>query len=181
SLLIIYLVYLAMHPHEIPFTEKLPEKSNSKLLNSFFILIGIGGLTVGSNWLVNSAVYLAHIIKIPDIVIGMTIVAVGTSLPELAASVMAAIKKEADISVGNIIGSNLFNMLFIIGGIGLFKNIPVNPIIFTFEIPMMLGLTLLLFPMIFFQKGLNQFSGIFFLLIYVFFNVYLYMTRHLPV
>ncbi len=176
-----YTIYLAMHPGEVPVTEELPEKTNSKILNIFFIVIGITGLTFGSDWLVSSAVYIAQLINIPDIVIGMTIVAVGTSLPELAASVMAAVKNETDISVGNIIGSNLFNMFFVIGGIGIFKYIPVNPIIFTFEVPVMLGLVIILFPMIILRKGLNRYCGIILLLIYIGFNLYLYTTRQLPV
>jgi cation:H+ antiporter len=179
-ILISYTIYLTLHPGEVPVSEELPEKTNSTLMNIFFIIIGITGLTFGSDWLVSSAVYIAHLIRIPDIVIGMTIVAVGTSLPELAASVMAAVKKETDISVGNIIGSNLFNMFFVIGGISLFKEVPVNPIIFSFEIPVMLGLILILFPMIIIWKGLNRYCGIILLLIYIGFNVFLYMTRQLP-
>jgi len=179
AILVGYTTYLVLHPEEVPVVEKLPEKTNSILINLFFIIIGITGLTFGSDWLVSSAVYIAQLIKIPDIVIGMTIVAVGTSLPELAASVMAAVKKETDISVGNIIGSNLFNMFFVIGGIGLFKYVPVNPVIFTFEIPVMLGLVIILFPMIILRKGLNRYCGIILLLIYFTFNFYLYMTRHL--
>ncbi len=180
SILAAYTIYLAMHPGEIPISEELPEKTTSTLLNIFFIVIGIVGLTFGSDWLVSSAVYIAQLIHIPDIVIGMTIVAVGTSLPELAASVMAAVKKETDISVGNIIGSNLFNMFFVIGGIGLFKHVPVNPVIFTFEIPVMLGLVLILFPMIIIRKGLNRYCGIILLTIYVGFNLFLFMTRQIP-
>lgn len=180
AILVGYTVYLAMHPGEVPIVEELPEKTNSTWMNIFFIVIGVTGLTFGSDWLVSSAVYIAQLIKIPDIVIGMTIVAVGTSLPELAASVTAAVKNETDISVGNIIGSNLFNMFFVIGGISLFKHVPVNPLIFTFEIPVMLGLVIILFPMIILQKGLNRYCGVILIVIYIVFNLYLYMTRQMP-
>jgi cation:H+ antiporter len=175
-----YTVYLIMHPGDVPVSEELPKKINSNLLNIVFIVLGVIGLTFGSDWLVSSAVYMAQLLKIPDIVIGMTIVAVGTSLPELAASVIAAIKKETDISIGNIMGSNIFNMFFVIGGIGLFKTVPVNPVIFRFEIPVMLGLVIFLFPVIFFRKGIGRFCGAFMIIIYIVFTIYLYTTRHLP-
>jgi len=181
SIIISYTVYLIMHPGDVPVSEELPEKIKSTTLNIVFIILGVVGLTFGSDWLVSSAVYMANLMKIPDIVIGMTIVAVGTSLPELAASVIAAVKKETDISIGNIMGSNIFNMFFVIGGIALFKTVPVNPVIFKFEIPVMLGLVLFLFPVIFFRKGIGRICGIIMIIIYIVFTLYLYTARQLPV
>ena len=105
----------------------------------------------------------------------MTIVAVGTSLPELAASVIASIKKQSDISIGNIIGSNIFNMFFVVGGVSLIKNIEVNKSIYSFEIPVMILLTVLLFPIIVKDKGLKRTSGIMLLIIYIGFNFYLFL------
>ena len=81
----------------------------------FLMLAGFVALTLGASLLVNNASYIARIIGVPEWLIGLTIVALGTSLPELATSVIAAIKKESDISVGNIVGSNIFNILFVIG------------------------------------------------------------------
>ncbi len=79
------------------------------------MLIGFAGLTAGASLLVNNACFIARFLGVPEWMIGLTIVALGTSLPELATSVIAAIKKESDISVGNIVGSNIFNILFVIG------------------------------------------------------------------
>ncbi|MCB0112962.1 MAG: calcium/sodium antiporter, partial [Caldilineaceae bacterium] len=89
-----------------------------------FILIGITGLLMGANWLVQSATFLARYFGISELVIGLTLVAVGTSLPELATSVVAIIRKEGDIALGNLIGSNIFNVLAIIGISSMVRSLP---------------------------------------------------------
>jgi cation:H+ antiporter len=85
------------------------------------LLIGVGlvALVIGSRWLVDSAVAFARFAGISDLVIGLTVVAVGTSLPEIATSTLAAIRGERDIAVGNVIGSNVFNILAVVGAAGL--------------------------------------------------------------
>ncbi len=175
SIMIFFITYLIMHPGEAPIQEEMPEKDNSIFKNSIFIILGGVALVLGSKFLIDSAVFFARIFKVPEIVIGMTIVAIGTSLPELAASVVASIKKQSDISIGNIIGSNIFNMFFVIGGVSLIKDIDVNKSIYSFEIPVMLLLTILLFPMIAKSNGLKRISGVIFLLIYVSFSFYLFI------
>ena len=77
--------------------------------------MGIALLVLGSRWLVNSSVVIARLLGVSDLVIGITIIAVGTSLPEVATSVIAAIRGERDIAVGNAVGSSIFNIVFIIG------------------------------------------------------------------
>ncbi len=120
-------------------------------LNKAFIklLIGLGLLLLGADLLVRGAVFVAEYFSVPDLVIGLTVVAIGTSLPELAASIVSIIKKEADIAIGNIIGSNMFNMLAVLG-------IPtlINPDFFaedvlTRDFPAMIILTLLFGAMVF--------------------------------
>jgi len=113
------------------------------------LLIGLALLLLGADLLVRGAVSIAEFFGVPDLVIGLTIVAIGTSLPELAASIVSLKKDEADIAVGNVIGSNMFNMLAVLG-------IPtlINPDYFAGEVltrdfPTMIGLTLLLGAMIF--------------------------------
>jgi cation:H+ antiporter len=86
------------------------------LLNLLFVGAGLVGLFFGGRWLVSGAVELAGRLGVGERVIGLTVVAVGTSLPELATSLVAAVKGESDIAVGNIVGSNLFNLLFVLGG-----------------------------------------------------------------
>lgn len=173
-IMVAFIVYLILHPGEAPIKEELPESDNSIPKNILFAILGGVGLVFGSRILIDSAVFFARIFEVPEIVIGMTIVAIGTSLPELAASVVASVKKESDISIGNIIGSNIFNMFFVIGGVSLIKNINVNKLIYSFEVPIMLLLTALLFPMIAKSNGLKRINGIIFLIIYVGFGFYLF-------
>lgn len=95
--------------------EKEEQKNDSMLKNIFLIAIGIVGLKLGGDFTVNNAVVIAQTLGISEKVIGLTILAIGTSLPELVTSVVAAVKGNDDIAIGNIIGSNIFNMLMIIG------------------------------------------------------------------
>jgi len=177
-------VYQGMHSTRDAFGQEMEQQAGTQPLALKAALgwtaAGLVLLIISSRMLVWGAMKVAVALGMSDLVIGLTIVAVGTSLPELAASVTAAVKNETDISVGNIIGSNLFNMFFVIGGISLFKHVPVNPLIFTFEIPVMLGLVIILFPMIILQKGLNRYCGVILIVIYIVFNLYLYMTRQMP-
>lgn len=173
-IMVVFIVYLILHPGVAPIKEELPESDNSIPKNIIFVIVGGVGLVFGSRFLIDSAVFFARIFEVPEIVIGMTIVAIGTSLPELAASVVASVKKQSDISIGNIIGSNVFNMFFVIGGVSLIKDINVNKLIYSFEIPIMLLLIALLFPMIAKDNGLKRTSGVIFLIIYASFNFYLF-------
>ncbi len=91
-----------------------------------FIVLGLAGLTLGSKWMVDGAVKLAEALGASQALIGLTIVAVGTSLPELATSAVAAYKKNADIAVGNIVGSNIFNIFFILGISSVVTPLPFN-------------------------------------------------------
>lgn len=90
-------------------------KNMSLVLSSVYVLGGLAFLIIGGKWIVDAAVYFATALGISQSVIGLTIVAVGTSLPELATSVVAAYKKQSDIAIGNIVGSNIFNIFFILG------------------------------------------------------------------
>lgn len=81
----------------------------------FYVVVGLGLLILGANWLVDSAVTIARGLGVSEAIIGLTIVAAGTSLPEVAASVVAALRKSADLAIGNVVGSNLFNILCIVG------------------------------------------------------------------
>jgi len=100
--------------------------------------------------------------------------AVGTSLPELAASAVAALRNQMDISLGNIIGSNIFNMFFVIGGVSVLHQLPVDNVIFRFEIPVMLAYVMLLFPLIFISNGIKRWHGLLLLISYFLFNGYLF-------
>ena len=127
------------------------------------ILVGMAGLVAGANLVVKAAIFLAKEFGLTEIFIGLSIVAVGTSLPELAASVVAGVKGEHDISIGNVVGSNVFNICMVMGTIGLFSPMPVEKGLNRFEFPFMLMLAIILF--IFSKSGsrLSRLEGLFFL------------------
>lgn len=125
-----------------------------------FLLLGLIGLPLGADLLVDSATEIAEMFGVPDTVIGLTLVALGTSLPELATTVMAAIRKQADVAIGNVIGSNMFNLLAIIGVAATIAPMPVDPELLEFDIWVMLGASILLIPFVLFKKDLGRVWGV---------------------
>jgi cation:H+ antiporter len=112
--------------------------------NAFLILIGLVGLIAGAELLVRAAVSVARSVGISELVIGLTVVSIGTSLPELATSVIAAIRGEADIAVGNVVGSNVFNVLAVLGIAPLIQPVSVDRSLYDFEMWVMLALSVIL-------------------------------------
>lgn len=125
-----------------------------------FLALGLIGLPLGADLLVENASIIARDFGVSDTVIGLTLVAVGTSLPELATTVMAALRKQADVALGNVIGSNMFNLLAIIGIAALVGPIPVPREFLTFDLWVMLGASLLLVPFVFFGRDITRIWGI---------------------
>ena len=125
-----------------------------------FLLLGLIGLPLGADILVDNASIIAERYGVSDSVIGLTLVAVGTSLPELATTVMAALRKQADVALGNVIGSNMFNLLAIIGVTTLVGSVPVDPEFLKFDLWVMLGASLALIPFVFFRLDIGRFWGI---------------------
>ena len=141
-----------------------------------WLVVGLLLLIISSRILVWGAVDLATTFGISDLVIGLTIVAVGTSLPELASSIIAARKGEHDLALGNILGSNLFNTLAVVGIAGLIAPMPVAPEVLTRDFPVMAAFTLVLFAMCYGFRGpgrINRFEGSALLLAFVAYTVYL--------
>jgi len=124
----------------------LKPEEGSRLRDLALVAVGLGGLVVGAQLLVGAAVFFARAAGISEVVVGLTVVAIGTSLPELATSVLAAARKEADIALGNAIGSNIFNSLIILGAAALARPIRVDEALLAFEIPVMVGVSAL-FPL----------------------------------
>lgn len=142
-----------------------------------WVAIGLVLLIGSSQLLVWGAVEIARYFGVSDLVVGLTIVAVGTSLPELASSIAAARKNEVDLAVGNIIGSNLFNTLAVVGIAGAISPMHVGQEVFTRDMLVMSVLTLLLLIFGFGKKGqINRFNGFVFLLSYIGYNFYLFKT-----
>ena len=98
----------------------------SVILDFLIVFISIIMLWKGADWLVDSAAEIAHTLKVSDLIIGLTVVAFGTSAPEFAVTISAAITKQTDISIGNVIGSNIFNLGFILGGTAVIRPISTN-------------------------------------------------------
>ena len=138
----------------------------SWLMIGFYILLGMIGLPLGADLLVDSSVEIARKFHVSETVIGLTLVAIGTSLPELATTVMAALRRQADVALGNVIGSNMFNLLAVIGVASLVGPIPVVSSILSFDIWIMLGASLLLFPFVFLRWDLSRKWGAVFCALY---------------
>ncbi|UCH61862.1 MAG: calcium/sodium antiporter [Fidelibacterota bacterium] len=157
-------------------TPELATKERGKHVSTYVVGI-VGGLVVlasGTHLFTTAAVELARIIGISELVIGITIVAVGTSLPELATSLVAAFRKQTGIVLGNILGSNVFNLMVVMGIIPVFKPIIVPDQSRLIQMPIMLGLTLVLVPILKYQRGIKRGVGVALLSIYVVFTVYMY-------
>ena len=138
-----------------------------------FTALGLVGLPLGAGLLVENSVLIARSFGVSETVIGLTLVAIGTSLPELATTVMAAIRREADVALGNVIGSNMFNLLAIMGIASFFGTIDVDRQFLTFDFWVMLGASLLLAPFVFSRKlDMTKRWGILFMVLY---GVYLYV------
>ena len=125
-----------------------------------FLALGLAGLPLGADLLVENASQIARDYDIDDTIIGLTLVALGTSLPELATTVMAALRKQADVALGNVIGSNMFNLLAIIGVAGFITPINVAPEFLSFDLWVMLGASLLLAPFVFLGWNINRIWGV---------------------
>ncbi len=121
-------------------------------LSIMWLTVGVIILPISANYLVDSSVFIAKTFGVSDLVIGLTIVAIGTSLPELAASIMSILKKEDDLALGNIIGSNIFNILAVLSLAGVIAPGNINALASTRDAPYMLGVTLLLFVLCFSRK-----------------------------
>jgi len=134
------------------------------------ILIGGIGLYIGSEWFVSGAQSLARLLGVGERVIGITVLALGTSLPELVTAIVASLKKETDLALGNLMGSNIFNVLSILGITSIVQEIHVNEIILNIDMLWMLGITLLVMPMMLSSRRIARAEGVVLLLIYAYYT-----------
>lgn len=132
-----------------------------------YLVLGLIGLPLGAHLLIDSATAIATEYGISEAVIGLTLVAVGTSLPELATTVMAALRRQADVAIGNVIGSNVFNLLGIIGISVFVGPIPVDAGILRFDLWVMLAASLVLAPFVFYRWPMGRVMGLVFSALYV--------------
>lgn len=160
------------------FSDEIPrDMSMSRAL--FWVGLGLLVLLASSQLLVWGAVGIAQTLGVSDLIIGLTIVALGTSLPELAASIVSALKGEHDIAVGNVIGSNLFNLLAVLGIPGLLRPLAIDSEVLTRDYPIMIGLTLMFFVMAYGFRGpgrINRIEGGILLTCYFGYQTLLYFS-----
>ncbi len=168
--LILFALFLAFLVYLFGLAKKqkndMPETKNmSSIKMVLFVILGIAALVFGAKLTVDSAVNIAHALNISERVIGLTVIAFGTSLPELVTCVVAAIKKRSDIVVGNIIGSNIFNVLFVLGLAGLISPIPFEH---AFLLDAVWGIIAAVLLWIFFvnDRKLSRSEGFVFLILY---------------
>jgi cation:H+ antiporter len=137
-----------------------------------FILIGIGGVILGGNLTVDNALVIARGVGVSEILLGLTVVAVGTSLPELVTSVTAALKKQTDIAVGSIVGSNVFNTFLVLGVSTVITPVPFDPAYFV-DVFVMVGLSLLLFVVSFSGRTVERWEGASLLFVYTIYILFI--------
>lgn len=148
------------------------------LIEIFILITGFVMLMKGADWFVEGASHLALHFRIPQIVIGLTVVAFGTSAPEAAISITSALKNSNDLAIGNIIGSNIINVLLILGVVGLITQLKVKKTTYNYEIPFVLMITLLMLILSKWDQSLNRFDGMILLVCFGLFFVYLiYMAK----
>jgi cation:H+ antiporter len=155
------------------------EPKNLKTITKNFLLVGVGlaMLALGSNWLVEAAVTIAKTLGVSELVIGLTIVAAGTSMPEVATSIVAAIKGEGDISAGNVVGSNIFNLMGVLGVAALVapENVAVSQQVLTFDLPVAVFAAIVILPIFFVDNLISRFEGFLLFTYFLAYNAYVIM------
>jgi cation:H+ antiporter len=142
------------------------------------VMTGLGMLVLGSTLLVEAAIAVARAMGVSELVVGLTIVAAGTSLPEVATSIMATIRGERDIAIGNVVGSNTFNILAVLGASSLVAQKPlgVATSVLAFDLPMMTAVAVACFPVFFTGRQIARWEGVVFLGYYVAYTAYLILS-----
>ena len=181
-LLVFFIIYLIRKSRKeylqtaIVDDELLKKESQTSLYKSvLYLVIGITLLKYGADYFVDGAIVLAKVFSVSDRVIAVTVIAIGTSIPELATTVIAAIKKEESLAVGNLIGSNIFNILAVLGLTALIKDIPlVDEQLFRTDYLLMMGITISLgvFIYVFSKNKLSRKEGAIFLAVYIAYILY---------
>jgi cation:H+ antiporter len=168
--------------YEQEFSKKDPKSPAVILLNVGLFIAGLIMLVLGSRWLVDGAVNLAKHLGVSELIISLTIVSGGTSLPEVATSIIAAVRGERDIAVGNVIGSNLFNILSVVGISSMVapQGIDVAPALINFDIPVMIVVAIACLPIFFTGYRISRWEGWLFMGYYIAYTLYLILgaTQH---
>ncbi|UII31615.1 calcium/sodium antiporter [Fulvivirga ulvae] len=174
----LFLAYVFFSMKSSPEGDESNIKIYGGLSTTLRILGGLAGLIFGGKLVVDNAVDVARVFDVSEKLIGLTIIAAGTSLPELATSAVAAYKKQADIAIGNVIGSNIFNILFVLGITGLITPLKYDPAL-NIDIYILLGgaVLLLLFMFTINKKKLDRWEALLYLLTFIGYMVFLFMRK----
>lgn len=147
--------------------------------NASLIVFGLVILVIGAKWLVNASIELARAFGVSELVIALTIVAAGTSLPEVATSILATLKGERDIAIGNVVGSNIFNILAIMGVSAVTSGgLEINPKSMVLDIPFMIFVAVLCYPIFRSHSSISRLEGALFFFLYAGYTVYLIQSQH---
>ncbi len=164
------------------FSDTRPTHGRAWLVNLGLIIIGLALLVLGSKWLVDGAVAFARHLGVSELIVGLTIVAAGTSLPEVVTSIIAALRGERDIAVGNVVGSNLFNLMGVLGIASLISPVgmSVTPAVIGFDLPVMIAVAFACLPIFFTGGEISRREGAVLLAYYVAYTAYLILaaTQH---
>ncbi len=154
------------------------EEKHHWLKNIGLVVVGLGLLVLGSRWFVEAAVTVARYLGVSEVVIGITIVAIGTSLPEVVTSVVAAVRGERDIAVGNVVGSNIFNIMGVLGFAGALSpaGVQVAPQILYFDIPVMIAVAVVCLPIFFTGGVVSRTEGFLLFGYYIAYSAYIVLT-----
>jgi len=164
----------ALEEIETAVEEAAPHPPKTLLASSILILIGLGCLSGGAKFTMVGAVFLGESIGLSDAVIGSTIVAIGTSLPELITCLVAALKGHDDLSIGNMVGSNIFNTLLVIGTAGMARPLVITDRMKGMDYGLMIGISIIFSVLAFCFKKINRRTGVILILLYAFYLVYLF-------
>ena len=174
--LLIYLYALVRFSGKTRLTEEETVKAGSPWKSGLLSIVGLVMLIFGARWMVGSATIFAEKAGVSELLIGLTIVAVGTSLPEIVTSILAAVRGEKDLAVGSIVGSNILNILSVIGISGLFiSGIPVQESLLQVEYMILMAVSVLCFPIFFTGRRIKRIEGAIFLSSYILYLFYLYL------
>ena len=170
---LIYLMYIQMKKGEIDNTE-IDKNDYSTIISLILIVLGIIFLVFGSDLLVSSAIEIAKKYNVSEAVIGLSLIAFGTSLPELVVGILSAIKKKVDFALGNILGSNIYNVLGVLGISSLFGNFTLPEIFLKQDLLIMVAITLIVLIFMLSMKKIGRIYGILGLSIYVSYLYYIF-------
>jgi cation:H+ antiporter len=169
----------ANDPIKKDFEAEIPDDVSMKVA-IIWVVVGLGILLLGAEWLVTGAIGIAQILGVSEVVIGVTIVALGTSLPELAVSLISVLKGEYGLAIGNIVGSNIFNLLAVIGIAAAIEPMSLHPSVLSLHIFVMVAFTLVLFAMTYDYDGkarLSRLEGVALLSAYIAYASYVVMQN----